>query len=129
MPDACLVLVVDDDAGVRGLLASWLEHSVTGAAIQVRPVGDAAAALRLARAVRPVLVLTDKVMPGMDGLELCRQLSTDPATQGVPVVLISGELCADEALAAGAVACLTKPVSLAVLADAIRPYLNQIPVR
>jgi DNA-binding response OmpR family regulator len=112
------VLVVEDDDAVRGLIRLVLARG----AFAVREAADGDAALALARAGG-----VDLVLPGCSGLAVCRALAADPATAGVPVVLLTG--LADEALcrlglAAGAVAYLTKPFSPAALLAAVRRYLS-----
>jgi two-component system, sensor histidine kinase and response regulator len=83
-----LVLVADDEPAVLEVLSQVIEdlgHEV----LQAR---DGAEALRLARARRPQLVVTDHVMPRCSGLELCRALRREPGLEEVPVILLSGVL-------------------------------------
>jgi len=101
------VLVVEDDADMRGwlrqVLAPW--HAVVEAA-------DGEEGLELARSHMPDLVLTDAMMPGMNGSELCAALRDDPATSHLPVVMLSARRATDsriEGLASGADAYLGKP--------------------
>ena len=103
------VLVVDDNADMRVYIASLLatEYSVQTAA-------DGEAALELARAEPPDLVLTDVMMPRLDGFGLLAALQADPQTLHVPVVMISaraGEEGVIEGLEAGADDYLIKPFS------------------
>jgi two-component system, sensor histidine kinase and response regulator len=83
-----LVLVADDEPAVLEVLSQVVEdlgHEV----LQAR---DGAEALRLARARRPHLVVTDHVMPRCSGLELCRAMQRDPGLSSIPVILLSGVL-------------------------------------
>jgi len=81
---AARVLVVDDDPAVRGVVSRIL----TGAGYQVSAVGDAEAALALPTLDSLAVVVTDLVLPGLDGIGLARRLAaTAPA---LPVLLISG---------------------------------------
>jgi signal transduction histidine kinase len=103
------VLVADDNADmleyVRRLLATRYE---------VEAVSDGQAALDAARARRPDLILTDVMMPRLDGFELLRAVRADGALRDVPVVLLSaraGEEAKVEGLEAGADDYLLKPFS------------------
>lgn len=103
------VLVVDDLLSHAKLLAARLSAEYFEVAIAL----SAAEALAMAGYGLCDIVLTDLVMPGMDGLELCRRLKTDPATAHIPVVVVTAH---DEprervkALEAGADDVLVKPV-------------------
>jgi CheY-like chemotaxis protein len=95
------VLVVDDEPDQRYLLRRIFER----AGHDVVEAGDGAAALRSARESPPDLVVTDIMMPVMDGGELIRLLRSEPGTAGIPIVSVSG----DWHLAAGADAIVPKP--------------------
>ena len=74
------VLIVEDEPDIRGLLVFHLERE----GYQVVRSSDGADALRQVRARPPDLVLLDLMLPGMDGLEVCRRLRQDPATAPLP---------------------------------------------
>jgi len=78
-----LVLVVDDDATVSGVVAAYLERA--GLAVEV--VADGLDAIRAASARRPDLVLLDLMLPGLDGLEVCRRLRA--MHPGLPVIMLT----------------------------------------
>ena len=78
------ILVVEDDPAIAALV----EETLTAEAYEVVPTG-AADALRLARELRPDVILTDYAMPDMDGAEISRQLRADQATAGIPIILMS----------------------------------------
>jgi len=104
------ILVVDDEAVNRELLKAILEE----AGYEVALARDGATALALATAVPPDLILLDLRMPGLSGLEVCEQLKRDPATQAVPVIMVTahGEVTHKEAaLTRGADDFVTKPVN------------------
>jgi CheY-like chemotaxis protein len=86
--DALTVLVADDDEDMRLYLKGCLQS--LGAA-RVIETADGANALRVARAEAMDLVISDLLMPGLDGLSLCGALKADASTSAVPVLLISGE--------------------------------------
>jgi CheY-like chemotaxis protein len=101
------VLVVDDDPDMRVYLRSCLRGLGAGIG-RVLDAADGLEALAVVRSGAVQLVLTDVVMPGLDGLALCRAIKADPALQGVGVVLISGVEERPPG-ATGADAFLTKP--------------------
>jgi CheY-like chemotaxis protein len=79
------VLVVDDEPEIVWVILAMLEDE--GVSVIGAHRGDEA--LEIARRERPDLVITDIMMPGLDGRELCRRLQADPALRGIPVVLMS----------------------------------------
>jgi len=80
------VLVVDDDAAIVDLLETALEDE----GYQVfATVG--AAAVPLARDLQPAVILLDINMPGMDGIEVSRRLRADPATEHIPIIVMSAQ--------------------------------------
>jgi PAS domain S-box-containing protein len=103
------VLVADDNADMRRYVQRLLSEAYT-----VEAVADGAAALACARRQPPDLVLSDVMMPRLDGFGLLRELRADPATAGVPVILLSaraGEESRVEGVQAGADDYLVKPFS------------------
>ncbi len=85
-----LVLIVDDDPDMR----AYLRESLACLPARVVEASSGVEALRLARAESPeawALVISDIVMPEMDGWTLRAALGADPALSGVPVLLITGE--------------------------------------
>jgi len=81
------VLVVEDEPDISGLLAFHLERE----GYQVLRSRNGAEALQLVRARRPDLVLLDLMLPGIDGLEVCRRLRQDPATAALPIVMLTAK--------------------------------------
>ncbi|HEY3488666.1 MAG TPA: ATP-binding protein [Candidatus Deferrimicrobiaceae bacterium] len=78
------ILIVEDNADLRAYLAGLL-----GARFEVEVAGDGAEALACARANPPSLVLTDVMMPGLDGFGLLERLKFDPLTASVAVVMLT----------------------------------------
>jgi ribonuclease P protein subunit RPR2 len=103
------VLLVDDDAALRLLLRTTFEVFD----IDVVEAEDAAAAERAIGEEHPDVVVLDVHMPGMNGLDFCRQLKTDPTTASISVVMLSGSDGGTAAAAeqAGADAAVRKPFS------------------
>ncbi|BAL27192.1 PAS/PAC sensor hybrid histidine kinase (plasmid) [Azoarcus sp. KH32C] len=103
------LLVVDDVAANRAMLADLLEDL----GFAVDEANDGLQALALAQAQPPDLILMDRVMPVLDGLEATRRLRQLPELADVPVVVVSASAGRDDealSLAAGASAFLSKPV-------------------
>lgn len=110
------VLVVDDEADLAGLLRALLE----GAGYRVAVAGDGRAALRLLGAGHYDLVLSDLMMPYLDGAGLAAAMRADPALRAIPLVLLSAAPGA-AARAAPCAAFLPKPFDVeAVLATVAR---------
>jgi PAS domain S-box-containing protein len=106
-PDAPRILIADDNADMRAYMTRLLS-----AEFRVTEVADGQAALEAARAAPPDLVLTDVMMPRLDGFGLLAALREHPATLHVPVVMVSaraGEEGTIEGLEAGADDYLVKP--------------------
>jgi len=104
------VLLAEDDADIRFLVI----FKLTQAGYQIRVFGDGLSALADAREHPPDLAILDVMMPGMSGLEVCRELRKDPATARIPVIILTA--LAQEAdiaagFAAGADDYIVKPFS------------------
>ena len=107
---AGLVLLADDNLDMR----NYVERLLRGAGYRVEAVPDGAAALGAARRLRPDLVLSDVMMPNLDGFGLLREIRHDDTIKDIPIVLLSaraGEEAKLEGLHAGADDYLTKPFS------------------
>ena len=116
------ILLVDDNADMRAYVARLL-----GARWQVVTAVDGRDALLNARAVPPDLVLTDIMMPVMDGLELLKALRTDERTHDIPVILLSaraGEEAHVDGLHAGADDYIVKPFHARELLARIATHLS-----
>ena len=116
-------VVADDEPQIRAIFAGILRT----AGLRVFEAESGAAALALARSARADFVLTDLQLPGVDGLEVCRQLRQDPALKNVRIVVVSGagQDQRDLAVIAGCDVVLSKPCSPALLLETIRQLLVQ----
>jgi CheY-like chemotaxis protein len=108
---AVRVLVVEDDPALRDVLALVLEDE--GYVVDTA-VHGAAALATVARA-RPAVVITDLMMPVMDGIALCQALTTDPATDAIPIVMTSAGSNRPVADRCHFAAFLPKPINFATL--------------
>ena len=102
------ILIVDDERPLRELLVAVFEDG-GHRTIQAR---NGRQALELVAAERPDAILSDVMMPLMDGPELCRRVKGDAATRDMPVVLMSAIDARLDADAAGADAFVAKPFDL-----------------
>ena len=104
------VLVADDNADMR----AYVQRLLQGQGYDVMAVADGEAALRAALVNAPDLILSDIMMPGLDGFGLLRELRRRSDTRGIPVILVSaraGEEARIEGLRAGADDYVVKPFS------------------
>ncbi len=121
------ILIADDNADMRAYLIHLLQSRW-----EVEAVGDGEAALAAARARPPDLVLSDVMMPRLDGLGLLRELRADPQTSTIPVVLLSaraGEEAVLSGLDTGADDYLVKPFSARELMARVRTQLEMARAR
>ena len=84
-------------------------------------------ALKIARRVHPDLILLDVMMPGLDGLETCRQLKSHAGTQRIPVIFMSAKTDTDDVVAGfdiGAVDYISKPLRMAEVCARVRTQLQ-----
>lgn len=117
------ILVVDDDPSIRTLLMDSLSDDY-----RVYVAADGEKGLALARDISPDIIVTDITMPQMDGLELCRQVKTFPATSHIPVVILSGKHDKQSiihALESGASDYVLKPADITVLKVRLRNILDE----
>ncbi|MEV8507021.1 SpoIIE family protein phosphatase [Actinoplanes sp. NPDC051475] len=123
-PDELVILVADDNGDMR----AYLTRLLTAENWQVEAVGDGQAALDSIRRRRPSLLLTDVMMPRLDGFALVRALRQDEATRTLPVVMLSaraGDEAGVEGLDAGADDYVVKPFTAAQLVARVRSVLER----
>ncbi|BBH43938.1 twitching motility response regulator PilH [Pseudomonas sp. KU43P] len=115
------ILIVDDSPTEMHKLTAWLEKHQH----QVLKASNGADAVALARQEKPDAVLMDIVMPGMNGFQATRQLSKDPETSSIPVLIVTTKDQETDRIWAqrqGARGFVTKPVE----EDALIAKLNEV---
>ena len=118
------ILVVEDEAPIQELLQFNLERSK----YRVKVVDSGEEALAEAVKYRPDLILLDIMLPGADGLEVCKQLKSNPKTERIPIIMLTA-LCEEAdivtGLELGADDYITKPFSPRVLLARVKAALRR----
>jgi CheY-like chemotaxis protein len=109
------ILIAERDRNVRELEQHFLE--IAGFCVEF--ADDGAAALSRARLALPQIIITEILIPKLDGLQLCRELKQDAATRNIPVIVFSVLAAEARAKEAGANAFLRKPLVPSVLISTI----------
>jgi two-component system response regulator MprA len=117
--DSALILVVERDPHVRKLERFFLEQ----AGFTVEFADGGVQGLERARALKPRIVVTEILLPGLDGLSVCRSIRTDPAMKHVRVLVFSILSAEQRSLDAGADAFLRKPLDDAHLVETMNELL------
>jgi DNA-binding response OmpR family regulator len=121
--DAETVLIVEDNADMRDYLRAHLEPYFA-----LAEADNGQSGLERARELVPDLVLSDVMMPRLDGVDLCRALKTDPTTSHVPVLLLTARADVEDRIAgfdSGADAYLAKPFDAAELLVRVRALIDE----
>jgi CheY-like chemotaxis protein len=116
-----LLLIVDDEPGIRRMAAK----AATRLGYGVIEAGDGVEGKNLAKSYRPDVILTDALMPRLEGREMCRRLKADPETRDIKIVVMTslykGQRYRSEAMADfGADGFLAKPLDPELLATTLR---------
>jgi len=115
-----LILVVERDPHIKKLERFFLEQ----AGYRVEFADDGVHGLERARVLVPRILVTEILLPRLDGLRVCRALKSDPATKDIVVLVFSILAAEDRALEAGADAFLHKPLDDARLVDTVTTLLR-----
>jgi two-component system cell cycle response regulator DivK len=116
------VLVVDDNA--QNLKLAQVTLAIEGYVTQT--AADAEEALKALESFRPRLILMDLQLPGMDGLELTRQLKQNPAMRSIVIIALTANAMKGddlEALAAGCDGYMSKPIDIEALPKMVAEYI------
>jgi CheY-like chemotaxis protein len=118
------LLIADDEDGVRTLVRMTLELD----SFEILEATNGPRALELAREHRPDLIFLDVQMPGLSGIDVCRQLKESPQTTDIPVVMLTAkaqESDRQDGLGAGADDYFTKPFSPVALLSKVTEILGK----
>ncbi|MEL6900249.1 MAG: response regulator [Cyanobacteria bacterium J06606_4] len=116
------ILVVDDNPDLRAYVSSVLQRQ----GYQVRTAEQGAAGLEMANSYGPDLIITDLMMPGVNGLEMIERIRKDAALQGTPIILLTAKVDNEtrlEGMEQGADAYLSKPFNDRELLAEVRNLL------
>ncbi|HKW92959.1 MAG TPA: response regulator [Methylomirabilota bacterium] len=118
------ILIADDEPAILDLVRFTLDDPQ----VQIVSAADGAAAIELARSVRPDVALLDVQMPGLNGLEVCRRLRQLPECAHTRIVMLTASAQAEDrrrGMAAGADHYLTKPFSPLTLLTLVRALVPE----
>ncbi len=117
------ILVADDESHILNVVSLKL----TNAGYSVSTAADGQEALEMATAQRPDLIITDYHMPQLSGLELCQRLRANPATSGIPTIMLTARgynLEASDTEENGILRMISKPFSPRQLLTAVNEMLG-----
>jgi DNA-binding response OmpR family regulator len=118
------VLLADDEEDIKAVVQLFLESK----GYEVITAFDGLAAIDMAQAEKPDLILLDVMMPVVNGYEVCTRLKADEATRDIPIVMLSAMAqseSVDKGLSAGAVDYVVKPFDPARLEEVVRRVLSE----
>ncbi|MEY4669518.1 MAG: hypothetical protein RL518_2217 [Pseudomonadota bacterium] len=120
-----VILVVDDEEDIRELVT----YNLSRAGYNVMTAGTGEEALQIAQEINPILLVLDIMLPGMDGLEVCRRLKGSPRLSKIPIVMISAlgeEKDVVAGLELGADDYVAKPFSPGVLLARVKSVIRRV---
>lgn len=118
------ILIIDDDSNTTWLM----ENVLSKEGYQIHRLHDSSEAVATALSQKPDLIILDLMMPGFDGIEVCRQLHLQAETKKTPVLVLSAVGSIDrkvDAYNAGARDFITKPVHVEELKGKIKVWLSR----
>lgn len=121
-----VVLVIEDDPDDWQIYGKILWYN----GYDVLYAGDGIAGYELANAHLPDLILLDLMIPGLDGIALCRRLKSEAATSSIPVIVLSGRTFAEAGLAATSAGCaayLEKPAGPVDVLHRVEELIGRAP--
>ena len=114
------ILVIDDEISIVEMLSAFLQ----GEGWQVMTACNGQEGLERLASAQPALVVSDVMMPVLDGWELCRRMQADPRYQSIPLVLMSAVRTAPELVGCNYAALLRKPFNLDEMLQTITRLLK-----
>lgn len=118
------IVVIDDEDDIRELI----RYNLSKEGFEVIPAVSGEEGLAIIRSTKPDMVILDLMLPGIDGLEVCRQLKQDPILKSIPVIMVSargGEPDVVSGLELGADDYVPKPFSPRVLLARVKSVLRR----
>ncbi len=119
------VLVIDDEESIVDLIKLGLKYE----GFEVVAASDGEEGIAAAQRTNPIFIILDRMLPDMDGLEVCRRLRSNPTTLDIPILLLTAKDEVGsrvEGLNTGADDYLTKPFSFEELVARIRAILRRL---
>lgn len=119
------ILIIEDDRAIRSVISVVLKGAGYSIVKEAETGDDG---LRIARELKPSLVLLDIMLPGIDGFSVCRRIRENPETASIPVIMLTARSEEEDivrGLEAGADDYVTKPFSRQVLLARIRAVLRR----
>jgi two-component system phosphate regulon response regulator PhoB len=119
------ILIVEDEEDIRELLRFHLERE----GFETRTAASGQEAVKAVARKLPALILLDLLLPGIDGLDVCRQIKKDPTSAGVPIIMVTAKGEESDIVAGlelGAVDYVTKPFGIKVLIARVRAALRRL---
>ncbi len=118
------ILVVEDNADNLALIRFLLEHN----GYDVEQACDGLEGERMAKEVKPDLIIMDIAIPEQDGVETTRAIKSNPVTSAIPIVALTARTLANDrrrAMEAGCSGYITKPVNVAAFLKDVDSYLQK----
>jgi two-component system alkaline phosphatase synthesis response regulator PhoP len=122
------IIVIEDEADIREVI----EYNLSREGYGVYTASDGESGLALAKSKAPDIVLLDLMLPGLDGIEVCRQLKTDPVTRSIPIIMVTAKGEESDVvlgLGIGADDYMIKPFSPKELSARVKAVLRRGPLK